>query len=153
MFERFHVNEAFDKCDDTDPPPRLSPRPPYPQWTPQMESKEPYNEETARTLCGTMVRAIRYVHRQDIVHRDINPGSFVLATPGDEASIKLTGFGVACSFHHGLVTTPVYTDAFLAPEILKGKPHGPVRFFVRLHPPLYDIDGCVFSRYPKWLLS
>lgn len=75
-----------------------------------------------------MIRAIRHVHRQYIVHRDINPGSFVLAIPGDECSMKLTGFGAACSFRDRPVTTPVYADGFLAPEILKGKPHGSVRF-------------------------
>lgn len=82
----------------------------------------------ARSLCVTMIRAIGYVHGQYIVHRDINPRSFMLAKPGDERSIRLTGFGAACSFQNGLVTTPVYADAFPAPEILKGKPHDSVSF-------------------------
>ena len=85
------------------------------------------------TIFYTIIDTIFHVHEQGIVHRDINLGSFVLAKPGDESSITLTGFGEACSISKGPVTTPIrwYADRFVAPEIVKKEPHGAVRFCVR----------------------
>ena len=83
------------------------------------------------TICYTIIDMIAHVHERGIVHRDINLRSFVLATPGDINSIRLTGFGEACSLSKGPVTTPIrwYADRFVAPEILKKEPHGSVRIF------------------------
>ena len=91
--------------------------------------QESYSEETVRRLCRIIVSAMDHVHTADVVHRDIKPGSFVLAKPDDERSVKLTDFGAACFLEaDGLVPTKVCTDKLMAPEMLKRKRHGTVRF-------------------------
>ncbi|CAM9881985.1 unnamed protein product, partial [Ascophyllum nodosum] len=88
-------------------------------------AKESYSEETVRRLCRIIVSAMDHVHTADVVHRDIKPGSFVLAKPDDERSVKLTDFGAACFLEaDGLVPTKVCTDKLMAPEMLKRKRHG-----------------------------
>ena len=81
----------------------------------------------AQTLCLTIMHTIHHVHSKNVVHRDIKSGSFVFTNPGKKGSLKLTGFGAACSLDNGPVVTLVGCDEELvAPEILKMKPHGTV---------------------------
>ena len=88
-----------------------------------------YSEGTVRRLCRNIVSAIDHVHMAGVVHRDIKPESFVLAKSDDESSVKLTDFGAACFLEaDSLVPTKVCTDKLMAPEMLKSKRHGTVRF-------------------------
>ena len=81
-----------------------------------------------RDLCRVMISALKYVHDNFFVHRDIEPSCFKFAGPSDEASsLKLTQFRSACSVREGPVTTDVVTEEYAAPEILLGKPHRVVR--------------------------
>lgn len=99
-----------------------------------------------------MIDTIAYIHDHQIVHRDINLRSFVLARPGDARSIRLTGFSEAWSFSEGPITAPIrwYADRFVAPEILERKPHDAVRscvyaclnFLSSLHSGGFHVSCC-----------
>ncbi|CAM9234655.1 unnamed protein product [Ectocarpus fasciculatus] len=43
--------------------------------------KESYNERDARDVVKVLVHAVSYLHENSIVHRDLNPGSILLANP------------------------------------------------------------------------
>ena len=48
----------------------------------------------------------------------------MFARPNDESSIKLVDFGLAIEAHGHCVEDLVGTPAYLAPEIIEGKPYG-----------------------------
>ena len=108
---------------------RLQKKPPLNTYLPQ----ERYSEMEAWNLCLAIMYAIHHVHSKKVVHRDIKSGSFVFANPGEKGSLRLTGFGAACSLDDGLVVTPVGSGELVAPEILKEEPHGTVGvgYFIR----------------------
>ena len=67
------------------------------------------------------------MHGKDVVHRDLKPENLLLASPTDDLSIRLADFGFACSVRDGFVKDMCGTPAYVAPEILNGKPYGTVR--------------------------
>ncbi|CAN0259139.1 unnamed protein product [Ascophyllum nodosum] len=129
------------------------------------KTQESYSEEEARALCRTIIKTIGYVHKEKVVHRDIKPSSFALARPGDEKSIRLTGFGVACFLEDdGLVTSPVFDEETVAPEILEGKRHNTsvdmwnighvVHVLITGCEPVFDEETSgFFKRKKKWSLN
>ncbi len=59
-------------------------------------------------------------------HRDLHPENLLLASPEDDTSIKLAGFGCAGSVRDGQLRDPWGTPGYRAPEILSGRPYGTV---------------------------
>lgn len=64
-------------------------------------------------------------------HRDVKPEKLLLASPSDDTSIRLAGFGFASSVHDGLLLGPCGTPSYTAPEVFKFIPYGTVRFGFR----------------------
>ena len=51
----------------------------------RLRSKKNYTEKDARDLFVTLARAVQYMHRQDVVHRDLKVFSYQRAVElGDE---------------------------------------------------------------------
>jgi len=78
-----------------------------------------FSESTTRFYAGCVIEAFDYMHKCNIVYRDLKPENLVLETNG---YIKLTDFGFA-----KYVTAKTYTlcgtPDYLAPEIVLGKGH------------------------------
>lgn len=90
-----------------------------------------FDEQTAKTYSFQILLALKFLHSNGVVHRDIKPDNILIAKEG---RIKLTDFGlshrgfvdrhanqteVKIQDEYSLVGTPDYT----APEIILGKPH------------------------------
>lgn len=70
--------------------------------------------------------ALRYIHEQRLIHRNIQPESMI---PGDEETLVLGSFGLAFLAHHtiaentqALVEAVGEAVAYMAPEQLRGMP-------------------------------
>jgi serine/threonine protein kinase len=57
--------------------------------------KEVYEEKDARRLSRTLLEAIAFCHRKNIVHRDIKPENILLMGKNNDTKIKLADFGCA----------------------------------------------------------
>ena len=70
-----------------------------------------------------------------IVHRDLKPENILLESPGQNARIKITDFGLSKivrgkkKFLHSRCGTPAYA----APELIEGRPYGSKVIFIYLH--------------------
>lgn len=77
--------------------------------------------ERARQILLQITRALEYVHRRGLVHRDVTPGNILVAPDG---VAKLTDFGVAKE--HGAAELTAHgellgTIAYVAPEQISGR--------------------------------
>lgn len=68
--------------------------------------------------------ALRYIHAQGVLHRDVKPANVLLSRGGHD--IKLADFGVSklleVTAHAGTI---LGTPAYMSPEIVSGQPYGP----------------------------
>ena len=89
---------------------------------------------TFREVAGTgsdLADSLHYIHRRDVVHRDIKPGNILLVEPADDDTgvrTKLADFGIARIVDGTHVTATgaiVGTVSYLSPEQAMGEPVGP----------------------------
>ncbi|CAE7567428.1 CPK2 [Symbiodinium pilosum] len=81
-------------------------------------------ERQAAGCVRDMLRAINYLHMNNIMHRDLKPENFLLATKEEigKSSLKLIDFGLAKRFKPGEpVRTKAGTPNYVAPEVLSGR--------------------------------
>ncbi|XP_071830684.1 serine/threonine-protein kinase 33-like [Apostichopus japonicus] len=90
------------------------------------KEKEALPEEEAKAVIKRLAKAVSYLHKNDIVHRDIKLENILLSTnpsnPEDKLNIKLTDFGLSVvkggvgsdSMIQSMCGTPMY----MAPEVI-----------------------------------
>ncbi|KAI1090456.1 kinase-like protein [Rostrohypoxylon terebratum] len=82
-------------------------------------SRKAFTEEAVRFWIAELGCALRYVHSQGIIHRDVKPDNVLLDADGH---VHLTDFNVASDVVPGkLLTSKSGTLAYLAPEVYAGK--------------------------------
>ncbi|CEI60818.1 hypothetical protein FVEN_g2523 [Fusarium venenatum] len=82
-------------------------------------SRKTFTEEAVRFWIAELGCALRYVHSQNIIHRDIKPDNVLLDADGH---VHLTDFNVASDVIPGrTLTSKSGTLAYLAPEVYAGK--------------------------------
>jgi len=82
-------------------------------------SRKTFTEEAVRFWMAELGCAVRYIHQQGIVHRDIKPDNVLLDSDGH---VHLADFNVASDFTpHKPLTSKSGTLAYLAPEVYEGK--------------------------------
>ncbi|KAJ4295390.1 Serine/threonine kinase [Kalmusia sp. IMI 367209] len=82
-------------------------------------SRKTFTEDAVRFWISELGCAVRYIHQQGIVHRDIKPDNVLLDSDGH---VHLADFNVASDFTpHKPLTSKSGTLAYLAPEVYEGK--------------------------------
>ncbi|KAH8661148.1 kinase-like domain-containing protein [Ilyonectria robusta] len=82
-------------------------------------SRKTFTEEAVRFWIAELGCALRYIHSQNIIHRDIKPDNVLLDADGH---VHLTDFNVASDVVAGrTLTSKSGTLAYLAPEVYAGK--------------------------------
>ncbi|EQL04014.1 hypothetical protein G6O67_008174 [Ophiocordyceps sinensis] len=82
-------------------------------------SRKTFTEEAVRFWIAELGCALRYIHGQGIIHRDVKPDNVLLDADGH---VHLTDFNVASDVIPGRVlTSKSGTLAYLAPEVYAGK--------------------------------
>ncbi|KPA83077.1 putative rac serine-threonine kinase putativeprotein kinase [Leptomonas pyrrhocoris] len=87
-----------------------------------IENRAPLPEETGKYYAAEVATALGYLHSRNIIYRDLKPENVVFDQDGHAC---LTDFGLAKSnVHEENAVTYCGTNEYLAPELLKGVPHG-----------------------------
>ncbi|KAL0261512.1 Serine/threonine kinase [Diplodia seriata] len=82
-------------------------------------SRKTFTEDAVRFWIAELGCALRYIHRQGIVHRDVKPDNVLL---DGEGHVHLADFNVASDFTpQKPLTSKSGTLAYLAPEVYEGK--------------------------------
>ncbi|KAF2468502.1 RAC-alpha serine/threonine-protein kinase [Lindgomyces ingoldianus] len=82
-------------------------------------SRKTFTEDAVQFWIAELGCAVRYIHQQGIVHRDIKPDNVLLDSDGH---VHLADFNVASDFiPHKPLTSKSGTLAYLAPEVYEGK--------------------------------
>ncbi|KAK5995027.1 Serine/threonine-protein kinase 32C [Cladobotryum mycophilum] len=82
-------------------------------------SRKTFTEEAVRFWIAELGCALKYIHGQNIIHRDVKPDNVLLDADGH---VHLTDFNVASDIVPGRVmTSKSGTLAYLAPEVYAGK--------------------------------
>lgn len=96
-------------------------------------------EAHVRSIMRDIFHGLAHLHAKGIVHRDIKPDNLLSSGKELPCEIKFTDFGLARKIENssdsaeiedyalgpeGLMTTPVGTPNFVAPEVLHGLPYG-----------------------------
>ncbi|KAG5498592.1 hypothetical protein JKF63_02878 [Porcisia hertigi] len=87
-----------------------------------IEQHAPLDEEVVKFYAAEVALALGYLHSRNIIYRDLKPENVVFDRDGHAC---LTDFGLAkANVHEPNAVTYCGTNEYLAPELLKGVPHG-----------------------------
>lgn len=81
--------------------------------------KGSYSEADAKQCFKQVLEGLRYLHSQNIVHRDIKLDNLLLVSPKDISQIKIADFGLAKQAGMGQFATVCGTPQYVAPEVLE----------------------------------
>jgi calcium-dependent protein kinase len=80
-----------------------------------------FTEKQCVGLVKQMLSAVRYMHSNGIVHRDLKLENFLFSTASPESELKMIDFGLSKHFTRGQKNQePVGTPYTVAPEVLRG---------------------------------
>lgn len=83
-----------------------------------------FSEQAAARCVQQMLRAVNYMHMNNIMHRDLKPENWLLAETESilKTDLKLIDFGLSKRFTPGeYASTKAGTPYYVAPEVLEGR--------------------------------
>jgi serine/threonine protein kinase len=87
----------------------------------KMVSNQPLDSQTFKSFALQLCDAVEYIHRNDVIHRDIKPLNILLSNNGNAMQIKLVDFGLAKDKRDGKISRFSFgagTDDYSSPQQL-----------------------------------
>ncbi|XGW12308.1 hypothetical protein V3C99_013203 [Haemonchus contortus] len=82
----------------------------------------PLSDRAAAYVLRQMISAVKYMHREDVLHRDLSTGNVLISRifSPEKISVKLCDFGLATHLRKGeTACTVVGTPGYIAPQVFK----------------------------------
>ncbi|KJH41271.1 kinase domain protein [Dictyocaulus viviparus] len=82
----------------------------------------PLNDRAAAYVLRQIISAVKYMHREGVLHRDLSCGNILISRifSPDKISVKLCDFGLATHLRKGeTACTVVGTPGYIAPQVFK----------------------------------
>ncbi|KAI9864238.1 MAG: hypothetical protein M1824_005633 [Vezdaea acicularis] len=106
-------------------------------------SRKSFTEDAVRFWVAELGCALRYIHKQGIVHRDVKPDNILLDGDGH---VHLADFNVASDYTPGKpLTSKSGTLAYLAPEVYEGRGYSTEVDWWGLGVTMYE---CIYNKRP-----
>lgn len=86
----------------------------------ELEEQGNFSEKDTALLIKQVLSCLKYLHSQNVIHRDINLENILLESNKDYEQLKIIDFGLATTFEDGVKLTEVAGKIhYLAPEVLE----------------------------------
>jgi serine/threonine protein kinase len=116
----------------------------------KVERSKPVELETAIAIVLQVCYALRPLHRQGFLHRDVKPGNVLFS---NDRKIKLGDFGCAVFSKEKKAKEPVGTPPYMAPEWARFEPHCPESDIYSLGIMFYQLLIGELPYEPPWGLD
>ncbi len=80
-----------------------------------------FDEKDMCEIIHQLLKALSFIHSQNIIHRDIKPENILFANKRDYSTLKLIDFGLATNSKKD--SKSVGTPLYISPEMIDGKSH------------------------------
>ncbi|KAG0190168.1 hypothetical protein DFQ28_002418 [Apophysomyces sp. BC1034] len=106
-------------------------------------SRERFTEDVIRFWFAELATAVKYLHFNRVVHRDIKPQNILM---DDKGHVHLADFNIASHLHdHKQLTSNSGTAYYMAPEVYKGGGYNEAVDWWSLGITMYE---CVYGKRP-----
>ncbi|KAF8360960.1 hypothetical protein PRIPAC_87883 [Pristionchus pacificus] len=89
-----------------------------------VQKNGPVHEATASLWMRQIISGISYMHKLNLVHRDLKLENIIIFSP---TTVKIADFGFARRMGNDLSVTYCGSKSYSAPEILSGQPYNPYK--------------------------
>ena len=80
-----------------------------------------FSELEAARIIKQLIKAVAYLHENNICHRDIKPENILFESKDEDSRVKLIDFGLSRQAQQSeTMSNPVGTAYYMSPELLKG---------------------------------
>jgi len=79
-----------------------------------------FAENQIAYVAREVLRALAFLHSENLVHRDLKSGNIMLSTQGE---IKIIDFGLCVDISNGMKTSMVGSPFWMPPEMIQRKPY------------------------------